>query len=143
MSRYTARFSEEQIILDTIPPISTAAQVNGAWVSMSGVARAVAKFNTGLIAATGTLTFQVRQAQDAAGTGAKALKASAAMIDTDDNKVRWIEIRAEELDVDGGFDFIRIEAVAAVAASLVFAELLGFVERYAPAVQPAALTVTV
>lgn len=115
-------FVEAVHFADNIDPVSSSTQVNGTWTQMTGAA-GVAIFHTGLIAATGTLTFQVRQAKDAAGTGAKAFKVAAAMTDTADNNHVIIRFRAEELDVNGGFDYVRIEAVAATAASLISAEL--------------------
>lgn len=142
MGKYTEKFSESHDLLDSIRPQSTSTQVNGSYVSIKDYPRIIAKCAVGAIAATGTLTFQVRQAQDSSGTGVKALKASAALTDADDNKDIWLEIRAEELDVDNGFDHVRIEVVAATAASLVQAELLGFVGRYGPASQPATLVVS-
>jgi hypothetical protein len=142
MGQYTNQFNERHDLLDSIRPQSTSVQVNGSYVSIKDHPRIVAKCSVGAIAATGTLTFQVRQAQDSSGTGVKALKASAALDDTDDNQDIWLEIQAEELDVDNGFDHVRIEVVAATAASLVQAELLGFVGRYGPAAQPATLIVS-
>lgn len=137
---YTESFNEAIVQLDRIGAISASTQTNGAWVSVANCPRFVAKLNVGLIAATGTLGFQVRQAQDAAGLNAKAFKVMApTYIDTDDNEDSWLDCRAEELDVDGGFDYVRIEVLAATAASLFSAELLGYVHRYGPATQPASL----
>ena len=135
---YTRLFVEEFKSLQRISPQSTSTQVNGsAYVDVSGFARFVAKFNVGAIASTGTLTVQVRQATSAAGAGVKALIASAALADTGDDQDIWLEFKAEDLDVDGGFKFVRLEIVAATAASIVGAELLGFVSRFEPVVQPA------
>ena len=136
------KFSEDFDLLDVINPQSTSTQVNGTWVSVRDYPRFIAKCNIGAIASTGTFTFQIRHAVDGSGTSAKALKASAALADTDDNEQLWLEVRAEELDVDGGFDYVRIEAVAATAASIISAELLGYGARYAPVAQPATLTVS-
>jgi hypothetical protein len=142
-TRYTEQFSESHTLLDQIFPVSTSTQVNGNYVSLKHFQRAVAKFSVGAIAVGGTLTFQVRQAQDTSGTGVKALKAATAITDAGDNQHVWIEIRTEELDVDGGFDCVRIEAVAGTAASVVYAELIGFVSRFEPVAESNVTVVTV
>lgn len=134
-------FSEAHELLDKIDPVSTDAEVDGSWIDVKKFHRLVAKFQVGAIASTGTLTFQVRQATSAAGAGAKALKATAAIDDTGDNKVHWLEIRGEEFDVNDGFHYARIEAVAATAASIVSGELLGIVGRYSRQTNHADLTV--
>lgn len=140
---YTERFSEAHDLIDSIFPVSTSTQVNGAWVDVKDFHRIVAKLKVGAIAATGTLVFQIQQATSAAGAGAKALKAAPSIGDTADNRDIWLEVKAEELDVDGGFRFVRIEAIAATAASIISAELLGVKGRYSPAAQPAATVLTV
>lgn len=134
---YTASFAESVAQVDVILPQSTSTQVNGSWVSVAQYERMVAKLATGNIASTGTITFQVRQAKDTSGTSAKALVAAAALGDTSDNTNIWLDIKGSDLDNDNGFSCVRIEIVAATAASLVFAELLGYVARYQPVTQPA------
>lgn len=126
-------FAGDVHFADNISPISTSTQVNGAWTKPTGAA-GVAVFHAGVIAATGTLTFQLTQAKDSSGTGAKAFKAATTLTDTADGSDVIIRFRAEELDIDAGFDFVRLEIVAATAASLVSAELYFTDLRYAPAV---------
>lgn len=126
--------------LDRLTPVSTSTTVNGTWVSCKNFKRFTAKCQVGAIAASGTFTFRVQQAKDGSGTGAKALKTSAALTDTGDNQDIWLDFMAEDLDVDNGFDFVRIEAIAATAASVIAAELLGNGDaRYTPVTQPATL----
>lgn len=125
------QFVESVLLADAIVPASTSVQVNGSYVQAKGAA-GVAVFHVGAIAAGGTLTFQIRQAKDSTGTGVKALKAATAFADTDDNKHVIIRFRAEELDVQNGFDYVRIECVAAVAASVIAAELYLYDVRFEP-----------
>lgn len=133
----TRKFIEQLKTLQRISPQSTSSQVNGAaYVDVGIFRRLVAKFNIGAIAASGTLTVQVRQAKDAAGTGVKALIASAAYISTDGNNDVWLEFKDEDCDIANGYHFVRLEIVAATAASVVSAELLGFNASYEPVVQP-------
>lgn len=140
---YTRTFAEQLKTLQRISPQSTSVQVNGStYVDTAGFHRFIAKFQVGAIAATGTLTLQVRQATSAGGAGAKALIASADLTDTGDDQDIWLEFKAEDLDVKNGFRYVRLEIVAATAASLVGAELLGFVASFEPVVQPATTVAT-
>lgn len=142
MSGFTERFSEGYALLDVINPISTSTAINGTWTQVGKFNRLIAKLQVGLIAAGGTLDFKIEQATNGAGAGAKPLKSITQLADTADNVQRWIEVKDEELDVNGGFDYVRITITGATAASLVSAELLGFIGRYEPVAQPATLVVT-
>lgn len=130
---YTEKFTEAHELLDKISPVSSSTAVNGSWVSVAEVHRGVALFQTGLVAASGTVDFIIEQAQDSSGTGAKAFKAATQLTDAGDNESVAIEFRSEELDVDNGFYYVRISATCATAAALVSGELLGVVDRYGPA----------
>ena len=110
---YTYNFTEVHEPGGALVPTSRAAAVyTTTWLSMNNHQRAVFLVLTGAMAANSTVDFAVQQAQDAAGTGAKALTPAKAITqltqaggDGDDSVV--VEIRTEELDVDGGFDYIR------------------------------------
>ena len=129
---YTEKFTEQNELLDAINPISSSTQVNGSWIDLKKIHRGVAIFNVGLIAATGTLTCQLRQAKTAAGGTPIAFKVATALAAADDDVVIALNFRSEELE-DGGYRWVRLEMVAAVAASLISAELFGQVDRYSPA----------
>lgn len=125
--RSTVRFNEEFELLSSVMPISASSQQNGSWVSAKGHARFVMIVPVGVIAATGTLTARIQQATDASGTGAKAItgKSATQLNAATYTKPIIINLRAQELDVAGGFTFIRPELVAATAASLMCALLFG------------------
>lgn len=86
------------------------------WVSMKNFARAMAYVELGTWNASDDLDHcRIEQATDNAGAGSKELTtdASGGNYDTDnpidaDGNFVIIEIRAEDLDADGGFDFIRL-----------------------------------
>lgn len=142
----TILFSEMVQILDALHAVSQgAATVDGAWVKADGHSRIVAMLDVGLIAATGTLDLKLRQANTAGGGGAKDItgKAITQMIDTADNKFRWIELRTDELDLANGFFWVSTRLVAATAASLVSLVVLGVDPKYAPVTTHTDLIVTV
>jgi len=78
--------------------------------SLGNHQRAVLIVNVGTIAAGGTVDIALTQATDAAGTGAKAIAGKAITQLTqaggDSGSTIAIELRTEELDVDGGFSFV-------------------------------------
>ncbi len=134
-SPYTAKWSEDNAVLTSVFPISLAAANTPDYVDVYNYARLVAKLKVGLIAAGGTLDFAVWQSKTAgAGSSQKVVpgKTITQLADTADNVDRWIEVRAEELDVDGGYHFVGLLITPAVAAALVSAELVGFVPRFEP-----------
>uniref|UniRef100_A0A6M3XL59 Uncharacterized protein n=1 Tax=viral metagenome TaxID=1070528 RepID=A0A6M3XL59_9ZZZZ len=89
---------------------------NSGYLSMVNYARAMAYVEIGTWNATDDLdTCKFQQATALAGTGVKDLTTSAAAgnydtanpVDADGDFV-ILEIRAEDLDVDGGFEYIRL-----------------------------------
>ena len=93
----------------------TNAQNDGGWVSMKNYARALFYVELGTWDSGDDLDeCRIQQASDSSGTGAKDLTsdASGGNYDTDnpidaDGDFVIVEIRAEDMDVDGGFDHIR------------------------------------
>lgn len=132
----TERFNEVFTPLGQVSPISSSAANSSSWVDVSNMARIVAIIQTGLIAATGTFNAKLEQATSSGGAGAKDItgKAITALDDTGDNKNLVIDCRADELDVNNGFKFVRLTLTGATAASLMSGILLG-TPAYTPAVQ--------
>ena len=93
----------------------TNAQNNGGWLSMKNYARAVFYVELGTWDSGDDLDeCRIQQATDSSGTSAKDLTSdeSGGNYDTDnpidaDGDFVIVEIRAEDMDVDAGFDFIR------------------------------------
>lgn len=141
----TAKGSETIALLTTVDPISSSTAVSSAWVSLAEVARILAVVQTGLIAATGTLNAKLEQATSGAGAGAKDItgKAITALADTGDNKQILINCRTEELDVAGGFAFVRLTITPAVAAALISGVIFGFDNRFQPKAHAASVVETV
>lgn len=131
---YTERWSEVNEVLAHIPADSETVEVNSGYVYMGTKHRGVILISVGDMAAGATLDADLEQAQDAAGTGAKAITGKSITQLTqaggDGNQVVIIELRSEELDPDNGFEYINLEITPAVGAVEFAAFILGTVPRY-------------
>ena len=110
---YTMNFTE---ICEPVGHLSANARAvgtyNTTWMSMANHQRATFLISVGDMGQGATLDFAVQQATAAAGTGAKALTPAKAITQLtaaggDGDDLIAVELRTEELDVDGGFDYIR------------------------------------
>ena len=103
-------------LLETSDIGGTNAQNAGGWLSMKNYARVMAYVEIGTWDSSDDLDeCRLQQATDSSGTSAKDLTSDASGGDYDtDNPVDAdgdfviIEARAEDLDADNGFDFIRL-----------------------------------
>ena len=118
---YTERFTEQyQLGAIEFPDSLGPAATNGAWLAMRDFHRAFVLLLVGDISGAGTVDFLLQQATTAAGGGpAKAIagKAITQLVAADDDVYCGIELRTEELDVAGGFSFIRWVLTTGVAAA--------------------------
>ena len=132
-----AKGSEQLSILATIDPASIAAgTVTTSWVAAGAHHALLAVIQTGLLGASATLDAKLQQATDSSGAGAKDIagKAIAQIVKaTGDNKQALINLRPEELDVAGGFAFVRLSLTVGTSASQANAQLVGVNPRYASA----------
>jgi len=128
---YTERFTETNVLLDTLDVGGHAGGESTEWVSVADYHRVVAMLFTGNLA--GTLDMAIWQATNAAGAGAKVVagKAITQLAATDDYDQCIIELKTEELDVDGGFDYIRVQTLNGGVNQYVVA-VFGTIPRYAP-----------
>ena len=131
MADYTNRFTEVNILLDKLDNASHAGGESTEWVSYQNYHRGVAMVITGGMA--GTLDVALWQATNAAGAGAKVIagKAITQLAGTDDQSECIIEFQTEELDVDGGFDFVRAQSVNG-AANTYCILMFGITPRFPP-----------
>ena len=121
--------SERVAVLGVVDPDANAA---GALVSDYGDA---SKFNSfmaigfaGVMGASATIDMKLTQATSSAGAGAKDVsgKAITQLVKaTDDDKQAIINLRADQLDVAGGFSFVAITFTVGAATSDSGAVLLG------------------
>jgi hypothetical protein len=77
------------------------------YFSMANYDLAVFLVFTGTLAANAVVTLQMRQRIGAAGTEANVGTAGA-LADTDDDAITILQVRGEELNVDGGYDRVGI-----------------------------------
>lgn len=137
MYAQNVKASEQVAILAGIAPASQAigSAVTG-WISAANFQKFLAAVHTGVLGAAATVDANIQQAQDGAGTGAKAIAGAAitTLSGAGGASVQAeINLDAQQLDVEGGFGFIQLTVAVGVAASQTSATLFGFNPRYAPA----------
>ncbi len=135
--------SEFLAVLATINPSSQAVGVlTTGWVSMTNVRTLLAIISTGTLGTLATVDASLSQAQDASGTGGKAVTGKAITTLTGAGGVQaLINLQSHELDVANGYDFVELTLTVGVAASETAAVLLGASARYEPAAAFNAATV--
>lgn len=129
--------SESIAVLGTYDAASVAAStVTTGWISAATFKAFLVLVATGVLGAAATVDAKLQQATDSSGTGAKDItgKAITQIVKaTGDNKQALINLRAEELDINGGFNYFRLSITVGTAASIVGATIQGFFPDLAPA----------
>ena len=138
-----AKLSELNAVLIAIDPVSQAVgTLTTQWIDAASFERFLALIQTGLLGTAATVDAKIQQATDASGAGAKDVtgKAIAQIVKaTGDNKQTLINFRADDLDINAGFGFVRLSITVGTAASLISATLLGGVAKYLPVTQSTAV----
>jgi hypothetical protein len=142
---YTERFSETHELLAVINPASYTTERNSGYVSLANFHRAVILIHAGVLGVN--VDVDIESATSTAGAGAGSFDAASKDITltatTDNNTVSVIEIRTEELDVDGGYDCINLEMTPAAQTGCIFsAQIYGICPRFAPVATTLLDTVT-
>ncbi len=134
--------SESLAVLGTIDPVSQgAATVTTGWVDAGQYFSLMALIQTGVLGAAATVDAKLQQASDSGGTGVKDITGAAItqiVKASGDAKQAIINLRASQLDVEGGFRYVRLSLTVGTAASLVSATLFGCYPRIAPVSNQAA-----
>jgi len=141
MPGYTERFTEvNQPTGELYPALKAATTHNGAWIPMSNHQRVVFLIMVGAMTSLSTLDFMVQQDDDGDGVSAKAITGKAITQLTeaggDGNDLLAVEVRTEELDVSGGFEYVR--GVLTVGTDTVYCAMLPL--RFIPNYPPVATT---
>lgn len=141
-----AKVSEVVGVVAAIDPDAIAAgTVTSSWVSVKNFVRYALLVASGDLGAAATLDCKLQQATSAAGAGAKDITGKAitqlTQAGSGSDKQAWIDLRPEELDLDGGFTHVRISMTVATATSEAAAFLLGFAPARGPATDNDAATV--
>ena len=134
---YTARFTEQVAFLDRMDPDSFDPAVYDTGNNlMQQYHRMVVILMVGDMDQGASVDLKLEQAT---GSGAGTRKdisgksiTTLTQAGSDDNKVVVIELRSEELDVDGGFDWVNAELTVADAAVELALLMLGTEPRYPP-----------
>lgn len=130
------KLTEQFATLAVLAPASVAAStVVTSWVPVTDYHSIVAYIQTGVLGASATVDAKLRQATDAAGTGAKDItgKALVQIVKASgDGKVASIEARVDDLDTNNNFTHVALSVTVGTAASLLGAQLIGANPRYLP-----------
>lgn len=125
-----AKPSEQVALLAAISPVQQAAgTVNSGWISTAKASRLLFLIATGVLGASATVDAKLQQATDSSGTGAKDItgKSITQIVKaTGDNKQVEINLLDDELDVNGGFNYVQLSITVGTASSFVGALALGF-----------------
>lgn len=129
---YTARWTEKNAVLDRIQIAAHGGGVSTDWVSLMNYHRAAVVVDVGALG--NTLDVAIWQATNLAGAGAKIVagKAITQLGAADDNSHCCIELQTEELDVDGGFDCIRVQTVNGAAGNIYGVTIYATEARFGP-----------
>lgn len=138
MSNPNVKPSDDAAIAAVINPHSNGAGTyTTGWVDMGQYEALQAIIATGTLGVNATVDAKLQQATSNAGAGVKDISGKAitqlTQAGTDkSNKQAVINLRSEELDVNGGFEFVRLSITVAVAASDILGLIFGHYARYAP-----------
>ena len=128
--------SESLALLATLDPASQAAgTVTTGWVDAGQFFSLMAILKAGVFGASGTVDAKLQQATDSAGTGAKDVtgKAITQLVAAGgNNRQAIINIKAADLDVEGGFRYVRLSVTVGTAATLIDAVVWGCMPRMVP-----------
>lgn len=141
-----AKPSEVAAVVGVIDPDAYAANTyTTGWVDMRDFLAVMAIVTAGDLGSSATLDAKLEQATSSGGAGVKDVTSKAitqlTQAGTDSNKQAVINCRAEELDVDGGFRYVRLSMTVAVATSDCAGLVLGFNPARGPASDTDAATV--
>ncbi len=129
--------SEQAGLVATIDPDAyTASAYNSDWVDMADFEMLMAVVMAGTLGSSATLDGKLQEATTSGGAGSKDISSKAItqlVKATDDDKQAIINIRGAELDVAGGFRFVRLVMTIGTATSDAGAVLFGFGAKHGPA----------
>ncbi len=138
MSMQNALPSEVAAVVATIDPdVTTASTVTSDAVDMRDFDQLMAIIMAGTLGASATLAAKLEQATTSGGTykdiTGKAITTLTQASPDGSDKQAIINLRTEEMDVEGGYRFVRLSITVATATSDVGALVLAFGARYGPA----------
>ncbi len=131
-------FSERIAVLGTVDPDVCGTGTHGTdWVDMSKFQNVGFVVMTGTLGSSATVDFKVQEATSAAGAGAQDISGKSITqlteAGTDDDKQVVVNVKAEELDREDGYQFVRGLMTIGVATSDAAVLVLGADPRFLPA----------
>lgn len=144
--------TEQAALVDAIDPDAYGeGAVTTAWIAAKNFHSFMASVYVGDMASNHTVDAKLEQATTSGGGSAKDVSGAAitqlTKADSDDNQQAIINLRTEDLDVENGFDYVRLSITLASTASPFSGNtdfggaLYGFNPRHAPASDNDASTV--
>ncbi|MBK3799455.1 hypothetical protein GAY33_09485 [Azospirillum brasilense] len=122
-----------------IPPKTQApGSVSTGWVSMAQLAVGQAIVQAGTLASGASVAAKLEQAKTDAGGAAKDVDGKTITPLSVSDKVAVLDFRAGDLDVNGGYAFVRLTLTVAGANAGLAATMLGLSPRYGKASDHAA-----
>lgn len=124
------------------PDVTAAGTVVTGWVSMAEFGAIMAIVMAGTLGSNATVDAKLEQATDSSGTGAKDVTDTAGdtveieqltEAGTDSDKQAVINCKADDLDVNNGFDHVRLSITVGTATSDAAGLVIGMSPRHAPA----------
>lgn len=129
-----ARPSEHVSLLATLDAASQGAgTISTGYVDIKNFHALRAKITVGVMTATSTVDAKLQQATTSAGAGVKDVTGKAItqlLAAGGNNRQAIINLKAADLDTEGGFEFVRLTITVAAAASLAYGEIEGFYPRF-------------
>jgi hypothetical protein len=123
------------------PDAYGASTVDGDWVSMGKYDRLLALVEMGTLGASATLNCKLQQATDSGGSGAKDISGKAivqaSQASGHGDEIRTIDLQGSELDVNGGFCYVRAVMVVGTDACDCGVTFVRQSARFAQATLPA------
>lgn len=127
----------EELLAIIHPDLHGPAEYYTPWIDHSAMHKSWWLIEVGDIAGTGTVDFEITQATDSAGTGEKAIGTGKGMTQLtqaggDGDNVAIGNLRAEQLDVQGLFHYVRGHLTCGTAAANCSVAVFGRNPRYVP-----------
>ena len=137
--------SELNGVLAAINPSAQAAgTANSGWVSVADAHRLLAIVQVGTLGSSATVDAKIQQATSSGGAGAKDISGAAiTQITSGNNQQALINVGVEQLDVNGGFNYVQLSITVGTAATGTAGLLLSVHPRELPAAQAATVLQTI
>ena len=122
--------SQRIALAATIDPQSSNADQSTGWIPAALFHKLMATVKVGAIGNGGLVDAKFQQAQDANGTGVKDVTTAVMATMNAASQQSVINCKMGELDINNGFNFVRLTVTPSVAASFISADVLGVDQHY-------------